>query len=141
MLTMMMIILLLLLLLLLTIMMMMMMMMMVVVVVMVMIRITTTIMIIVIMIMMMMMMMIMMMMMMIIIALKGAIRDASQSPHCAANRLLHVRSSGQRAIVCRSHATHRALITCNISCATWYEGESHRVEIALIFALLNWVNH
>ena len=58
----------------------------------------------------------------IIIAFKGAIRDFLQSPHSAANRLQHVRSSGPGAIVCKSRATHRALITCNMSCATWYEG-------------------
>ena len=52
----------------------------------------------------------------IIIAFKGAIRDFLQSPHCAANRLQHVRSSGPGAIVCKSRATHRALITCNMSC-------------------------
>ena len=28
---------------------------------------------------------------------------------------------GQGAILCKSRATHRALITCNVSCATWYE--------------------
>ena len=48
----------------------------------------------------------------IIIALKGAIRDFLQSPHCAANCLQHVGSSGPGAILCKSHATHRALITC-----------------------------
>ena len=52
----------------------------------------------------------------IIIALKGAIRDFFflQSPHCAPNYLQHVRSRGPGAIVCRSHAAHRALITCNM---------------------------
>ena len=39
-----------------------------------------------------------------------------QSSHCAANRLQHVCSSGPGAIVCKSRATHRALITCNMSC-------------------------
>ena len=52
----------------------------------------------------------------IIIALKGAIRDCLQSPHCAANRLQHARSSGLGAIVCKSRAAHRALIMCNMSC-------------------------
>ena len=52
----------------------------------------------------------------IIIAFKGAIRDFLQSPHCAVNRLQHVRSSGPGAIVCKSCATHRALITCNMLC-------------------------
>ena len=48
--------------------------------------------------------------------LKGAIREFLQSPHCAANCLQHVRSSGPGASVCESCATHRALIACNISC-------------------------
>ena len=48
----------------------------------------------------------------IIIAFKGAIRDFLQSPHSAANCLQHVRSSGPGAIVCKSRATHRALIAC-----------------------------
>ena len=48
----------------------------------------------------------------IIIAFKGAIRDFLQSPHSAANCFQHVRSSGMGAIVCKSRATHRALITC-----------------------------
>ena len=52
----------------------------------------------------------------IIIAFKGAVRDFSQSPHSAAKRLQHARSSGPGAIVCKSRATHRALITCNMSC-------------------------
>ena len=47
-----------------------------------------------------------------IIALKGAIRDYLQSPHSAANYLQNVRSSGQGAVVCKSCATHRMLITC-----------------------------
>ena len=51
-----------------------------------------------------------------IIAYKGAIRDFLQSPHCAVNRLQRVCSSGPGAIVCKSCATHQALITCNISC-------------------------
>ena len=52
----------------------------------------------------------------VIIAFKGAIRDFLQSPHSAANCLQHARSSGPGAIVCKSRATHRALITCNMSC-------------------------
>ena len=50
------------------------------------------------------------------IAFQGAIRGFLQSPHCAANRLQHVRSSGPGAILCKSRATHRAPITCNMSC-------------------------
>ena len=71
---------------------------------------------------MMMMFIIMMMMMMKMIELKGAIRDFLQSPHCAANCLQYARSGGPGAIVCKSRATHKALITCSMSCATWYEG-------------------
>ena len=52
----------------------------------------------------------------IIIAFQGAIRDYLQSPHSAAKCLQHVRSSGPGAVVCKSHATHRALITCNMLC-------------------------
>ena len=52
----------------------------------------------------------------IIIAFKGANQDFLQSPHSAANRLQHARSSGPGAIVCKSRATHRALITCDMSC-------------------------
>ena len=40
----------------------------------------------------------------------------------AMNCLQHVRSSGPGATVCKSRATHRALITCNLQCATWYKG-------------------
>ena len=53
---------------------------------------------------------------MIMIAFKGVIRDFLQSPHCAASCLQHVRSSGTGAVVCKSHATHRALIMCNMLC-------------------------
>ena len=53
----------------------------------------------------------------IIIAFKGAIRVFLLSIHCAANSLQHVRSSGLGTIVCKSHATHPALITCNTSSA------------------------
>ena len=61
------------------------------------------------------MMMMIMIMIITIIALTDVIRDFLQSPHCAANRLQHVRSSGPGAIVCKSRATHRELITCNMS--------------------------
>ena len=87
------------------------------------------------------------MMMMMIIALKGAIRDLLQSPHCAANCLKHVRLSGLGAIVCKSRAAHRALITHNM-CATWYEGtaqllsltefQSHLFEHYFIGWTINW---
>ena len=44
-----------------------------------------------------------------------------QSPHCATNCLQHARPSGRGAIMCKSRATHRSLIRCNM-CDTWYEG-------------------
>ena len=62
----------------------------------------------------------------IIIAMK---KRLLQSPHCAKNCLQHVRSSGQGAIVCKSRVTHRALITCNMSCATWYEGTAQLLSL------------
>ena len=74
----------------------------------------------------------------IIIEFKGAIRDLLQSPHSAANCLQHVRSSGPGAIVCKSRATHRALITCkcHVTCHLVRRDSSaikfDRVEIALI---------
>ena len=52
----------------------------------------------------------------IIIVFKGAIQDFSTSSHCAATCLQRVCSSGSGAIVCKSCAAHRALITCNMSC-------------------------
>ena len=58
----------------------------------------------------------------IIIKLKGAIQDCLQFPHCATNCLQHTHSKGQGAIMYKSHATHTALITCNMLCVTWYEG-------------------
>ena len=51
------------------------------------------------------------------------------SHNCAANCLQHVRSSGQGGIICKSRATCRALITCNMSCATWYEGTAQRLSL------------
>ena len=85
-----------------------------------------------------MMMMMMMIMMISVIALKVAIRDFLQSPHSAANRLQHVRSSGPGAIVCKSRATHRTLITCkcHVTCHLVRRDSSaikfDRVEIAFI---------
>ena len=57
------------------------------------------------------MMMMILLIIIVIIAFKGSIRDFLQSPHSATNCLQHVRSSGPAAIVCKSRATHRALIT------------------------------
>ena len=68
-----------------------------------------------------------------------------QSPHCAANCLQHVRSCGQGAIACKSRATHRALalITCNMSCAAWYEGTAQLLSLtelkSHLFQLFYWM--
>ena len=74
-----------------------------------------------------------------IIAFKGAIRDFFlQSPHSAANCLQHARSSGPGAIVCKSRATHRVLITCkcHVTCYLVRRDSSaikfDRVEIEFI---------
>ena len=83
----------------------------------------------------------------IIIAFKGSIRDFLQSPHSAANCLQHVRSSCPGAVVCKSRATHRALITCkcHVTCHLVRRGSSainsDGVEIAFILALIYWLNH
>ena len=79
---------------------------------------------------MMMMMMIMKIIIMIItIALKCAIRDFLQSPHCTANSLQHVRSSGPGAVECKSRSAKRARITCNTLCAAWYEGTAQLLSL------------
>ena len=39
-------------------------------------------------------------------------------------------SGGQGAIVCKSSAAHQALNTCNLSCATWYEGTAELLSLA-----------
>ena len=74
---------------------------------------------------------IMIMIMIMIIALKGAIRDFLQSPHCATNCLQYVCSSGPGAIVCKSRATHRAFIACNMYVirVTWYEGTAQLLSL------------
>ena len=41
-----------------------------------------------------------------------------QSPHCVANCLQHARSNRPGAIMCKSRATHRAVITRSLQCAT-----------------------
>ena len=74
----------------------------------------------------------------IIIKFKGAIRDFLRSPHSAENCLQHVRSSGPGVIVCKSCATHRALIMCkcHVTCHLVRSDSSAikfgRVEIAFI---------
>ena len=68
--------------------------------------------------MMMMMMIIIIIIIIIIIVIEfnSTMRDFLQIPHCAANRLQHERSSGPGAIVWKSRATQRTLITCNMPC-------------------------
>ena len=72
------------------------------------------------------------------IAFKVAVRDFLQSPHSATNCLQHARSSGPGATVCKSRATHRALITCkcHVTCHLVRRDSSavkfDRVEIAFI---------
>ena len=72
------------------------------------------------------------------IAFKGAIRDFLQSPHSATNCLQHVHSGGPGATVCKSRATHRALITCkcHVTCYLVRRDSSaikfDRVEITFI---------
>ena len=65
--------------------------------------------IVIIMVMMMMIIIIILIVLIIIIAFKGAIRDFLQFPHCAANRLQHVRASGP--------GHNRVQIACNTSSA------------------------
>ena len=60
--------------------------------------------------------------------LRGASQDLLQS-HCAANCLQHVHASGQGAVVCRSRATHRVLITCNMACSTWCKGTTELLSL------------
>ena len=52
------------------------------------------------------------------------------STHSTSNCLQPVNSGGQGAVVCKSRATHRALITCNMSSATWYEGTAQLLRLA-----------
>ena len=56
-----------------------------------------------------------------------------KSPHRTANCLQHVSSSGPGAIVCKSRAARRALIACNMSCATWYEGKVQLLSLTIAF--------
>ena len=74
---------------------------------------------------------ILLLLLLLIIAFKGAIQDFLQSPHSAANCFQHVRSSGPGATVCKSRATHRALITCKhvVLRATWDEGTAQLLSL------------
>ena len=65
----------------------------------------------------------------IIFAFKGAVQNFLQSPRCAANCLQHVHSRSQGTTACKSRATQQALITCSVSCATWYEGTAQLLSL------------
>ena len=77
----------------------------------------------------------------IMTTLEDAILDiyftiSSLHPNC----LQHMRSGGQGVIVCKSHATHWAFITCGMSCATWYEGAAQLLSLTeFILALFYWL--
>ena len=73
------------------------------------------------------------------IALKGAIRDLLQHPHCAVNCLQHVRSSGPGAIVCRSRAYQVQPAVCHLVRRDSSAVKFDRVEIAFILALFYWL--
>ena len=60
-------------------------------------------------------------------------------PHCTVICLQHICSGGQGVVVCRSRATHWALIMCNVLHATWYEGADQLLgftEFLLLILLL-----
>ena len=62
--------------------------------------------------------------------LKGANQDfLKQSPHCVRNCLQHVRSRDQGPVVCKSCAAHTGLITCKMSCTTWYKGTAQLLSL------------
>ena len=52
-----------------------------------------------------------------------------QWPHCTVNCHQHRRSSGRCAIMCKSRATHPALITSNMLCNMCYEGTTHLLSL------------
>ena len=76
-----------------------------------------------IMMMMMMMMIIIIIIIIIIIAFKGTVRDfftiSTLRRELSLTRTL---KQPRHSSVCKSRATQLAPITCNVSCATWYEG-------------------
>ena len=74
------------------------------------------------------------------IALTGTMQVFVQPLHCAVNCLQHVRSCGPGAIVCKSRATQWTLITCSMSCATWYKGTSQLLSLTdfKLLYLIDW---
>ena len=62
----------------------------------------------------------------VIIDLKGAIPDFYNlltAPRTVSHTHVHVATS------CTARGTHRALITCNMPCATWYEGTAQLLRL------------
>ena len=78
----------------------------------------------------------------VVIAFKGAIRDCFQSPHCAANRLQHVGSSGPGTIVCISHATHieHYRVQCVVLRVTRYEGTAQLLSLFQLHFIGSTIN-
>ena len=66
------------------------------------------------------------MMTMIMMALKGVIRDLLTASRTVSN----THAQAAKAQLCSNHMQHiRALITCNMSCATWYEGTAQLLSL------------
>ena len=66
------------------------------------------------------------------------------SSTCNENCLQHVCSCDHGAIARKSRAVYQTHITCNMSCATWYEGTTQLlpfgiVEISFIVGLFYWL--
>ena len=66
-------------------------------------------------------------MIIITIAFKGAIQDLLLSPHCAANRLQHIRLSGPSAIMCNTSSAYH--LQHVMLCSTWYEGTAQLLSL------------
>ena len=70
--------------------------------------------------------------MIIMVTLNETRTFSSLRPSC----LQHVGSIGHGAIVCKSHSEHRALITCNMLCTTWYERTAQLLSLTKFISLL-----
>ena len=86
-------------------------------------------------------MMIPLILVVVIMTLGSAIQDFLQSPYCATNCLQHIRWCGQGAVMCKSHATHQAVIMCNMPCASRDSSaiKFDRVQITFIWDLFDWL--
>ena len=60
-------------------------------------------------------------------AFQAAIRDFLHSPHCVANRLQHVRSSGLGAVVCNTSSAYH--VQHVVLRATLYEGTARLLSL------------